>query len=109
MSYADFASKFIEKQAMTDGLTFVKKHLEGNLIELEVTFKTLNVMKVVQEPEMSAYTVIGALGGQLGLFLGASALSFVELIEILLLVMITSMKTAIYRVFGRYRRAPTNI
>ncbi|KAK3770161.1 hypothetical protein RRG08_038673 [Elysia crispata] len=106
MSYANYATSFIKHQAVRDGITLFSDYLDENVIDLRVYFESLNVMEVVQEPEMNKWTVIGTLGGQLGLFLGASTLSFVELIEILLLLLVTYIRRAFYIATGRLTKVP---
>ncbi|KAK3770162.1 hypothetical protein RRG08_038674 [Elysia crispata] len=101
LSYANFATGFIKNQAVKDRITVFNDYLDENVIDLRVYFASLNVMEVIQEPEMNKWTVIGTLGGQLGLFLGASTLSFVELIEILLLLLVTYIRRAFYTATGR--------
>ncbi|RUS89276.1 hypothetical protein EGW08_002950 [Elysia chlorotica] len=94
LSYATFATSFIQRQAVLDGITLFDEYLDENVIDLRVYFESMNVMEVQQEPELSKWSIIGTVGGQLGLFLGASTLSFVELIEILLLLLVASIRRA---------------
>ncbi|GFN96015.1 acid-sensing ion channel 1-like [Plakobranchus ocellatus] len=101
VSYADFASQFIEEQAARDSVTLFQEKLRENIVDVLVSFKTLNVFHVIQEPELTRTTIIGTLGGQMGLFLGASILSLTELLEILILLMLRAFKTCAAWIAGR--------
>ncbi|GFO10680.1 acid-sensing ion channel 1 [Plakobranchus ocellatus] len=92
ISYANIFSQFIEAQAIKDGILLLNNSLRDNLIDLSIFYKSLNVVKIVQEPAMSFASVMGNLGGQMGLFLGAIILSITELIELLLLLVLKAAK-----------------
>ncbi|GFN78079.1 acid-sensing ion channel 1 [Plakobranchus ocellatus] len=92
ISYADFATDFVEEQALRDGITFFNHQLRNNIVNLKINFKSLNILEIVQEPELTKMTIIGTVGGQMGLFLGASVLSVTELIELVLLLVLRPMK-----------------
>ncbi|GFN78077.1 acid-sensing ion channel 1 [Plakobranchus ocellatus] len=102
ISYADFASDFIEEQAMRDGITFFNHALSDNIVDLKIYFKSLNTMDIVQEPELTSMTIIGTVGGQMGLFLGASILSVTELIELILILVLRPIKTWTFNVFKKW-------
>ncbi|XP_065941369.1 acid-sensing ion channel 4-like [Magallana gigas] len=61
------------------------KNIRETYLELAIYFESLGVLKVEQKPEYSSEDIIGLLGGQMGLFLGASLLTLTELIEVTLL------------------------
>ncbi|XP_052695101.1 acid-sensing ion channel 2-like [Crassostrea angulata] len=60
-------------------------NIRENLLELVIYFESFGVLKVEQKPEYSPEDILGLLGGQMGLFLGASLLTLTELIEVILL------------------------
>ncbi|KAK3770164.1 hypothetical protein RRG08_038675 [Elysia crispata] len=107
VSYANIASAFIEEQAERDGITILSGSLRENVVDLSIFFKTLNVMEIEQEPEMSLTSVLGNLGGQMGLFLGASLLSITELAELVLLCSLTKVKLFCSRVRKRWSVGPS--
>ncbi|GFN94209.1 acid-sensing ion channel 5 [Plakobranchus ocellatus] len=92
ISYANIFSQFVETQAVKDDILLLNNSLRENLIDLSIFYKTLNVVEIVQEPALSLESVIGNLGGQMGLFLGASILSITELIELLLILLLKAAK-----------------
>ncbi|GFS23254.1 acid-sensing ion channel 1-like [Elysia marginata] len=92
VTYADFASMFIQEQALKDNITGLNDTLRRNVIDFRVFFKSLNVYEVRQEPKLTRETIIGTVGGQMGLFLGASILSITELAEVLLLVIARAVR-----------------
>ena len=56
--------------------------IENNLVRVSFYYDTFSYTQVEEKAAMSFENLIGALGGHLGLFLGMSLLSFVELIDI---------------------------
>jgi len=56
----------------------VSKHF----IEIYVYFKDLRYIQISQEPKTETFTFISNIGGILGVFLGISFLSFIEILEI---------------------------
>ncbi|KAK7495302.1 hypothetical protein BaRGS_00013484 [Batillaria attramentaria] len=91
-SYADFASDFMEQQIPSDVGDGKAEFLSRNLVDVRVFLDTMTVLHVQQEPEMTLPDVLGALGGHLGLFLGASILSVTELTEMLVLLVLECIR-----------------
>ncbi|GFR96280.1 acid-sensing ion channel 3 [Elysia marginata] len=67
LDYADFASRI-------------------STVDVKIFFKTLDIQVIEQKPAVSVQDVLGSLGGQMGLFLGASIVSMVEILEMLLIL-----------------------
>ena len=59
--------------------------LDKNTVYLEINYDDLAYVKTLEEPKMSGEKLLAAIGGHLHLFLGMSLLSFVEVIELLVL------------------------
>ncbi|KAK3754407.1 hypothetical protein RRG08_025671 [Elysia crispata] len=55
-----------------------RQELWTSAIELTIFYKPLTVETLKQQPAVSTADVFGKLGGQMGLFLGASLLSCIE-------------------------------
>jgi hypothetical protein len=53
---------------------------------LNVNYETMTTTIIEEIPELSFPTLLGSLGGQLGLLLGMSFLSFIELFEMMVIV-----------------------
>ena len=62
--------------------------LINNVIEFAVYYDSLRYTRLEEEPKMTGEDLLGVLGGHLHLFLGMSLLSFVEIIELLALIML---------------------
>ena len=58
--------------------------LEANGIFLTIMYEDLAYVETVEETKISGEDLLGAIGGHLHLFLGMSLLSFVEVIELLI-------------------------
>ncbi|RUS89275.1 hypothetical protein EGW08_002949 [Elysia chlorotica] len=107
VSYANIASMFVEQQALKDNLTIFTSSLRENVVDLTIFFKTLNILENEQEPEMSLVSILGDLGGQMGLFLGASILSVTELAEFVLLWTLTKIRLFCSRIRRRLSVGPS--
>ena len=59
--------------------------LEANAINLEINYDDLAYVETLEKPKMSGEDLLAAIGGHLHLFLDMSLLSFVEIIELLVL------------------------
>ncbi|XP_065941363.1 acid-sensing ion channel 4-A-like [Magallana gigas] len=70
-------------------------------LELAIYFESLDVLNVEQKPEYSFEDIIGLLGGQMGLFLGASLLTLTELIEVILLSSLVVGRKLYHRIVKR--------
>ena len=66
--------------------------IRENAIVLKVYFPNLQITKVKQFKAYSAFELISNLGGQLGLFLGASLISLGELLEFMLQICFFRLK-----------------
>ena len=54
--------------------------------------RSLNTLRVQQQPKLKTEDVLGIIGGNLGLFVGFSLLSVLELFEALLLIVIAAVR-----------------
>ena len=53
------------------------------IVQIAIRYDSLSYIELEEEPKMSGEELLGIIGGHLGLFLGMSLLSFVELVELL--------------------------
>lgn len=58
--------------------------LRSNFLELNVFFSAFNEETVAQQPAYSLTSLLADVGGSMGLFVGASLLTCVEVLECLL-------------------------
>ena len=63
-----------------------------NLVQLNIYFEFLNYQYVSQDPTLTWMTLLSNVGGVLGLFIGMSLLSFVEIVEAFLEVILITIK-----------------
>ena len=98
------ASDFIESNYVKNlkQNTFVKdkypniteSELEKMLVSFDVYFSSLSYKVIAQNPSTNWDDLIAGLGGTLGLFVGASFLSLLEIIDFLIAVAIILAKKA---------------
>ncbi|KAK6173769.1 hypothetical protein SNE40_017170 [Patella caerulea] len=90
MSVADFASTFTKDYMVNNGILKNRSgsYISDNVIDLRIYYETLTVTVTEQRAEITIETILGDLGGQMGLFIGASVLSVVELVEFVTLLLI---------------------
>ncbi|XP_068686049.1 acid-sensing ion channel 1-like [Montipora foliosa] len=63
--------------------TYYRNLLRQNYLELNVYFQELEVMIVEEQPAYAVESLLGEIGGQLGLCIGASLLSLLEFFDVL--------------------------
>ncbi|XP_033742084.1 acid-sensing ion channel 1B-like [Pecten maximus] len=68
------------------------KDMRANFMEVRVFFDTLSYLKVEYQAEYDLEKIVATLGGQMGIFLGASLLTLSELIEFLLMAALVCCK-----------------
>lgn len=57
------------------------EHVKNNIVVLDIFFEEMNYHRTTKKPAIEASALISDIGGQLGLFLGFSALTFLEVFE----------------------------
>ena len=62
--------------------------LRSNVVKLSIAYDSLAYVQIDEEPKITWEDLLGVLGGHLHLFLGMSVLSFIELIELILQLLI---------------------
>lgn len=65
-----------------------KEYMEKNYIWLDVFYKNMEFITIIQNPAMTLTQVIGDIGGQLGLCLGASLVTIAELLDLFIKCMV---------------------
>ena len=55
----------------------------GNIVSVNIYFKSNSIKKITEKPAILPQDLLANVGGAMGLFLGISFLSFVEIVEIL--------------------------
>ncbi|XP_078356042.1 acid-sensing ion channel 2-like [Oculina patagonica] len=63
-----------------------------NLLELRIYYESLTFSDVRQVASYDLYSLLGDVGGQIGLFLGASLLTLVEYLDLCAMVLFTKFK-----------------
>ena len=81
------------------------QYIRDNYILLHVFFPSLHYTVTEQVEAFTLDELMSNLGGQLGLFLGVSIITLIELLEAMLLVMMTSGK----KMFNHKHQAKTKI
>lgn len=56
----------------------------GNIVSVNVYFKSNSIKKITEKPAILPQDLLANVGGAMGLFLGISFLSFVEIVEIII-------------------------
>ncbi|XP_021364347.1 acid-sensing ion channel 1C-like [Mizuhopecten yessoensis] len=73
------------------------KDMRTSFMEVRIFFDTLSYLKVEYQPEYDVEKIVATLGGQMGIFLGASLLTLSELVEFLLMALLVCCKRIINR------------
>ena len=91
MSSLDFPSKFVFDIYKNFGLfngTF--ESFKQNLLQVNIFYPSLTYTKISESPKMSITDLLSNLGGTLGLYIGISFLSLIEIVEMLIELLLTS-------------------
>lgn len=81
--YASFMTSYYSKLAT---LNLSNQDLKESVLMLNVNYETMTTTIIEEISELSFPTLLGNLGGQLGLLLGMSFLSFIELFEMMVII-----------------------
>ncbi|XP_025087242.1 acid-sensing ion channel 1-like [Pomacea canaliculata] len=85
LSSTVLASTFVVKQLINSSIIKKKASIRDNFIHLEIHYETLTESEIYQKEEMTVMSILGDVGGHMGLCMGASFLSVIELLEVGLL------------------------
>lgn len=101
-SQADYPSRVYANSLMNNSLIQSKfadnpseltyENLKRTMVQLSIFYGNLGYQKFEELPNMTLADLVSNVGGTLGLFLGMSFLSFVEIIDILLQIAIHKIK-----------------
>ncbi|XP_061175624.1 FMRFamide-activated amiloride-sensitive sodium channel-like [Saccostrea echinata] len=76
--------------------------LAGNFLKTVIYYEDLNYEKITEEPLYDGFQLISDIGGALGLFMGASILSFVEVLQFIIeLLNFLLKKITLQRLFAK--------
>uniref|UniRef100_A0A8C5YAU0 Bile acid-sensitive ion channel n=2 Tax=Microcebus murinus TaxID=30608 RepID=A0A8C5YAU0_MICMU len=80
ISYSSFPSKKASKY-LSKKLNKSQKYIRENLVNIEINYSDLNYKITQQQKAVSVPELLADVGGQLGLFCGASIITIIEIIE----------------------------
>ena len=81
---------YLTKFDTNDSITNLQNSVRNYLVKVTVNYNQLGYTYIEEQPSIDAFTLVGNIGGQFGLFLGLSALSFIEFLELLIDILIFS-------------------
>ncbi|XP_048243973.1 acid-sensing ion channel 2-like isoform X1 [Haliotis rufescens] len=89
VSSASYPSDVSVDMIMNETMSPDKEYVRNNYLEIKVFYEDLIVQSTVQTPQYTIETIMGNLGGQMGICLGASILTLTELAEFLIILGLT--------------------
>ncbi len=87
--------------AMAEYSLMNKTSFKDNIVSLKIYYSELKYTEINQVFSFSFWDLVSAVGGNLGLFLGVSLLSILELVQVLFLV--------VSMTFGRKKISAENL
>jgi len=81
--YSDYFKKLSNNLSIFRNETITPDMVRNNLIKFNINYNSLSFTEISEAESINIVSLLSNLGGTLGLFLGISVLSFVELFEIL--------------------------
>ncbi|XP_066920287.1 acid-sensing ion channel 1C-like [Clytia hemisphaerica] len=95
ISYAQFPSNriadiYAEQKFKLKGTTMEKrKFVRDNLLRIVIYYEKMTYKRITQAPSYDTMILLGDIGGQLGLFLGTSILTYLEFFDFLAMIIYT--------------------
>ena len=77
--------------------------MKSNLAKLNIFFGELNYQTITQIKAYNFGSLLGDIGGQMGLFIGASILTLLEFGEYFLVILIGTLRD----LFSRFKKSPS--
>ncbi|PIK50321.1 putative acid-sensing ion channel 1 [Apostichopus japonicus] len=69
------------KRLFQDTHNMTEEYIQQNIAVVTIFYEALNYEEINQIPEMSITTLLAIMGGNMGLFLGGSALTIIQILE----------------------------
>ncbi|XP_052809158.1 amiloride-sensitive sodium channel subunit gamma-like [Mya arenaria] len=94
--YYKYTNKFCDKQA-NDTLTAAElEEIAGNFISVNIYFEDLNYEKISEEALYNTIRFLSDIGGAMGFYMGASLLTYVEILQVIpeMIILFCSRKKA---------------
>merc|ERR1712072_538818 len=79
---SDDRSSYIQRLQQTMNGSALEKYVDENVLVVQFFYQEMKEEKVAQEKSYDHFKLIGDVGGQLGLLLGASVLTLVEFVDL---------------------------
>ncbi len=96
-AYAEFLYRNSVLKKLVQNFSFAE--IESSVVAFDVYFKELMYTNITQVSKMDGLGLLSSIGGFLGLLLGASLLTFVEVIEAFLTVLLHLLTSKSQKVF----------
>ncbi|XP_077982100.1 acid-sensing ion channel 1A-like [Glandiceps talaboti] len=71
----------IEVLPNEDMKSICKKYIEENLSKVTIYFEDMKLESIIQQPGYESFNLVCDIGGSLGLFFGASIVTFIEILD----------------------------
>eukprot|EP00794_Sanderia_malayensis_P005438 gene5438-6117_t len=97
-----FADKLANETNITGTTTEKRRYIRDNYLQVVIYYSELSYELMEQLPSYDLMVLLGDIGGQLGLFLGSSVLTYVEFFDCLIMVIYT-------RFFEIFRTRPQGV
>ncbi|GFO36399.1 amiloride-sensitive sodium channel subunit beta [Plakobranchus ocellatus] len=81
----DYRQTLLSQHGLDQNVTQPLEAAERSFLKLEIYFDSLNVGKVISQPAFTWNKLLSDIGGQLGLLLGFSILTAVEILELVVM------------------------
>ena len=92
--------KDLPHMQVLDNVTDVKQFMRDNLLRVIIFYEDLSYERQEQQPSYDTLVWLGDIGGQIGLFIGAGAMSYFEFLDCLAMVIYA-------RFFQNFKEAKT--
>ena len=84
-------------ECVETSLAYMPGNQTDKFIEIRVRFDTKSYLNYVEEPKMTGEDLLGVIGGHLHVFMGMSLLSFVEIAQLIVIILIRIVLSMVQR------------
>ena len=103
-TYAKFPNPNVAHLMAAQNVTQTAEYMRDNFVEIRVTMEIFEEQHIRVELKYKILNTLAEAGGMLGLFIGASMISFVEIVELLIQISCTATEMAFSRRQMRMKR-----
>ena len=94
-TYLDLIKKRKRFESKYDSETLSDENIRQGLVKLNIYYDSLSYTQITESAKMNKVSLLASIGGFMGMFLGMSLMTFVEILDILVRLILHKMSNAL--------------